>query len=101
LGEIPLTYRSAIVENNFIELQALITERDGMVAENKVRESLGQSMAYHYDNFAILCDQIRALKTVELGTTPNTQFKPCQVCGGSGVSVVWNFCPECGSRFSL
>ena len=35
---------------------------------------------------------------VELGTTPNRPSTPCSTCGGSGMSVVWNFCPECGRR---
>lgn len=28
----------------------------------------------------------------------NSQITPCSTCGGSGMSVVWNFCPECGRR---
>lgn len=49
-------------ENERIELEALITEREGMVAENKVREILGQSMAYHDMDFQILAKQMRDLK---------------------------------------
>jgi hypothetical protein len=28
--------------------------------------------------------------------TPNNGSTPCSVCGGTGMSVVWKFCPECG-----
>jgi hypothetical protein len=28
----------------------------------------------------------------------NRQITPCSTCGGSGMSVVWNFCPDCGRR---
>lgn len=45
-----------------IELEALITEREGMIAENKVRESLGHSLAYTYDCFSVLASQMRELK---------------------------------------
>lgn len=45
-----------------IELEALITEREGMIAENKVRESLGHSLAYPYDCFSVLASQMRELK---------------------------------------
>lgn len=45
-----------------IELEALITEREGMIAENKVRESLGHSLAYPYDCFYVLASQMRELK---------------------------------------
>jgi len=45
-----------------IELQALLTEREGMVAENMQRLHIGQSMAYNEDSFQILAEKIRALK---------------------------------------
>lgn len=44
-----------------IELEALITEREGMIAENKHREGLGQSMAYGDSAFNALAEQIREL----------------------------------------
>ncbi len=40
--------------------QALICEREGMVAENKQREILGQSMAYTDVDFQILAEKFRA-----------------------------------------
>jgi hypothetical protein len=40
-------------------LEEMITRREGMIAENKQREYLGQSMAYTEDNFSILADEIR------------------------------------------
>jgi hypothetical protein len=45
-----------------IELQALIAEREGMIAENKQREYLGQAMAYVEDSFLILADKIRNIQ---------------------------------------
>ena len=45
-----------------IELQALITQREGMIAENQQRAYLGQSMAYTEDPFLILAEEIRGLK---------------------------------------
>lgn len=49
--------------NEFIELQALITERDGMIAENMHRKHCGNSIAYTEDSFQIIAEQMRALKT--------------------------------------
>lgn len=48
--------------NSEIELQALITEREGMIAENKFREINGNSLAYCEDSFIILANKIRELK---------------------------------------
>lgn len=45
-----------------LEMQELITKREMMVAENKVRESLGQAMAYPEDSFAYLLDMFHALR---------------------------------------
>ena len=50
------------MSNRELELQALITEREGMIAENKQREILGDSVAYSYSQFAYIADCIRALK---------------------------------------
>ena len=41
-------------------IQALITEREAYIAENRVREQLGQSMAYSGINFEHIADQLRA-----------------------------------------
>lgn len=48
--------------NNEIELQALITEREGMIAENTFRQSIDRGMAYTEDSFQILAEKMRALK---------------------------------------
>ena len=40
------------------QLEALITERDGMIAENKQREHLSQSMAFSYDAFNLISIKI-------------------------------------------
>lgn len=45
-----------------LEMQELTTEREMMIAENKVRESLGQAMAYHGDSFANLALRSRELR---------------------------------------
>jgi hypothetical protein len=47
-------------------LESLVTERDGMIAENQQRERLDQSMAYSAEHFFELCDRINAL-SVEIG----------------------------------
>lgn len=41
-----------------IQLEALITRREGMIAENKQRELLGQSLAYNDHSFNAIADQI-------------------------------------------
>ena len=42
-------------------LEALIAEREGMIAENKQREYLQQAMAYSDNSFFILADNIRTI----------------------------------------
>ena len=44
-----------------IELQALVTEREGMIAENMQRAYLQQAIAYTADDFYLLAGQMRAL----------------------------------------
>lgn len=44
-----------------IELEALITLREGYVSENKQREHAGASMAYVADHFFELADLMRSL----------------------------------------
>jgi hypothetical protein len=50
------------MDNKELELQALLTEREGYIAENKQREIHGDSMAYGADHFLELADRIRCLK---------------------------------------
>jgi hypothetical protein len=45
-----------------IELQALVTEREAMIAANQERLSLGEAIAYDYNHFAYLASQIRELE---------------------------------------
>jgi len=52
-----------------IELESLITEREGMLAENTFRSNLGQGIAYGDKAFQELADRIRAL-------APNQALKP-------------------------
>lgn len=44
-----------------VELQALITEREAMVAENKRREDTNRALAYGEDSFLELAARIRTL----------------------------------------
>jgi hypothetical protein len=45
----------AFAELNYrARIESLITEREGMIAENKQREQLGQSMAYPESDFSRL-----------------------------------------------
>ena len=50
------------MSNRELELQALIAEREGMIAENAQREIQGDSMAYTYEQFSYIAECIRALK---------------------------------------
>ena len=52
----------AVVLRTQIELQALITEREGMIAENMKREWRRESMAYGEEAFQAIADEMRALK---------------------------------------
>jgi hypothetical protein len=45
-----------------VQLEALISEREGMIAENQQRAYLQQSMAYCEDSFAINAMSIFALR---------------------------------------
>jgi hypothetical protein len=53
------------MENNFIELQALLTEREEMLAANLKRDRRGEALAYSESEFSSLAIKIRALKTAE------------------------------------
>lgn len=57
----------AIVDKNSrILLEVLITEREGMMAENAQREALGQSMAYDYRAFHMLSgDMLKMIRPEE------------------------------------
>ena len=45
-----------------IDLEALVSEREGMIAENKQREVLDQSMAYTADDFMVNANLMRELR---------------------------------------
>ena len=51
-----------MIDDRVIELQALITEREAMLALNIERENHGYSLAYGEEAFQELADKIRALK---------------------------------------
>jgi predicted amidohydrolase YtcJ len=71
-------------------LQALITIREGMIAENKQREHLGQSMAYNDDAFFKLAEEIEAAqqKMHRTGLTWCTHCELWQVKDEFGNCVV-------------
>ena len=47
--------------NKRILLEAFITEREGMIAENTQRVTRGESLAFVYDHFNDLAGKMRAL----------------------------------------
>lgn len=57
-----------MISDTRIELEALITEREGYIAENIHRQLSGNSVAYGADAFNDLADRMRALKE---GSTMN------------------------------
>ena len=90
-----------------IELQALITEREGMVAYNQYRCLRGETVAYPDEAFLKLAEQIRALNIKEagqqFGETPaqHGQLAICAACGNvirQGKPVATGFhCVICGA----
>ena len=52
-----------------LKLEELISEREGMIAENYQRHHLEQSMAYVEDSFLLNAEQIKAIRNelLELG----------------------------------
>jgi hypothetical protein len=45
----------------WLRAQAIICEREGMIAENDIRKALDQSPAYSGDDFVSLANQLRQL----------------------------------------
>lgn len=45
----------------FGRMQALITEREGMIAENHIRMANGLALAYDMDSFAYIAKQLEEL----------------------------------------
>jgi hypothetical protein len=43
-------------------IEALITEREGMIAENKQREITGDSMAYNFEHFKRISDELFSIE---------------------------------------
>ena len=50
-----------------LQMEELICQREGMIAENKQREYLGQSMAYQDDVFQILGSRFNSLRILLRG----------------------------------
>ena len=87
-----------------IELQALITEREGMVAYNQYRCLRGETVAYPDEAFLELAEQIRALKPIEPPANSEQLAQPaiCPHCQhgyklflSEGVATR-AVCPHCG-----
>jgi hypothetical protein len=53
------------IDNRFLEANALITERDGMVAENRFWRERGEEPHYTIEHFREIAAKMRALKTEE------------------------------------
>lgn len=51
------------VHNGFVELQALMTEREGMIAENVYCVSRARPVPYGGRAFKLLTEKMRALQT--------------------------------------
>lgn len=47
-----------------VNLEALITDREGMVAENQSRVQRGEAPAYHEDSFQMISNAIIELKNL-------------------------------------
>lgn len=47
-----------------LQMEQIICEREGMVAENKQREHQGLAMAYDYDAFTSLYSQLERLREI-------------------------------------
>ena len=77
-----------------ILLEALITEREGMLAENVQRLDHGYNLAYGEEAFQKLADQMR-----ELASEPSVedgQANVCAHCGGIEREGEAGRCPYCG-----
>ena len=57
---------NVVASNNFIELMALKTESDGMIAENHCRTAAQKEPAYDDMRFFEIAEKMRALKKDEL-----------------------------------
>lgn len=51
-----------MIDNNAIEFQALITERNGMIADNSYCKGVGESPAFRSGDFFAIAEKMRALK---------------------------------------
>jgi hypothetical protein len=71
--------------NKRIELEALITEREGMRADNMLTASQKRPPAHGGLDFSVLAEQIRALAEPE-----STPGKVCASCGGAGRRMYGN-----------
>lgn len=68
--------------NKELELQALITEREGMIADNEIRQHRQEYPAYTGEEFRTLADRIRSLKEPEgvLAIPHREQHKQLHKC---------------------
>jgi hypothetical protein len=95
-----------------IELEALVTEREGMIAENTFRVSCGNSIAYGADSFTVIADKLHALAqqpdeiavektitleggiTVHCGSSPLSGYRVKSVERSAGAIFLIDECPE-------
>jgi hypothetical protein len=61
--------------NKRIELEALITEREGMLAENTHRLDCGHSIAYGDEHFQTLADKMRKLEEEDIAYQNWLQYR--------------------------
>jgi len=61
------------------ELEALVTEREGMLALNRFREAAGEEQAYTHDDFAGLASRVRELAEEADPAEPKLK-RACRTC---------------------
>ena len=74
-------------------------ELENYMAQMSINEAVAQVelMCKYSKDFAAL-EAIRAFVAEVQNSSHNKPSAPCSTCGGSGMSVVWNYCPECGRK---
>ncbi|MHB8053646.1 MAG: hypothetical protein ACYDH3_00110 [Candidatus Aminicenantales bacterium] len=75
--------------NRRIELEVLITEREGMLALNTARLHRGEALAYCYEAFAEIAEKMRALKEPERTLCPGEDLRDCGRPEATGSDAVF------------
>jgi len=90
-----------------ILLEALITEREGMIAENTQRVTMGESLAFVDTHFELLANRMRALTNnaskedgkIFIRVPPRGTTQMCSQCGAIVLKDLRDRvhkCPFCG-----